>query len=159
MAKIERKLMGHFLANGEGKYSRLGKDLEELDVSLNPEVNTTLNILGESNTLNSGYAPEADVTPYYAYEDDPLFEWLQAGIDSRNTDMTSTAVEVHLWKPVGASSTTFEAYKEDCLVVPQTYGGDTSAYRIEFNVYYTGNRVAGTFDLTTKTFTAGGSGD
>ena len=157
MEKIERKLMAHFLADGEGSYSRLGKDLEELDVSLNPEVNTTLNILGESNTLNSGYAPEADVSPYYAYKDDPLFEWLQEGIDTRNTDMTSTAVEVHLWASSGTGSTTFEAYKEDCLVVPQSYGGDTSAYRIEFNVYYTGNRVAGTFDITTKKFTAGGN--
>ena len=155
MGKIERKLMGHFLADGAGTYSRLGKDLEELDVSLNPEVNTTLNILGESNTLNSGFAPEADVTPYYAYQDDPLFEWLQEGIDTRNTNMTSTAVEVHLWAPTEASSTIFEAYKEDCLVVPQTYGGDTSAYRIEFNVYYTGNRVKGTFDISTKKFTVG----
>ena len=45
-------------------------------------------------------------------------------------------------------------YREDVWVVPESVGGDTSGVQIPFTVYNAGNRVKGTFDLTTKTFTA-----
>ena len=46
------------------------------------------------------------------------------------------------------------AYKEDGIIEVVSYGGDTTGYQIPFNVHSTGNRVKGTFDLATKTFTA-----
>ena len=52
--RIDRKYMAHFidagsLCKGETpKYERLGKDLEEYNVELNPDTETSKNINGES---------------------------------------------------------------------------------------------------------------
>lgn len=45
------------------------------------------------------------------------------------------------------------AYREKVWVVPNTIGGDTSGVQIPFAIYNAGERVKGTFDLATKTFT------
>ena len=41
-----------------------------------------------------------------------------------------------------------------CGSFPNLSAVDTSGVQIPFTVYNAGNRVKGTFDLTTKTFTA-----
>lgn len=162
---IERKLMAHYIDSGFGDkgsndsytpaYVRLGKDLEEYNIELNPDTETSKNILGESTFKHKGYEASSDADPYYAEKDDPLFEKLQAIVDERKTGdaCKTTAVEVHLWDE-GTPTGSYTAYREDCYVVPTSYGGDTSGYQIPFTVYYTGNRVKGTFALATKTFTA-----
>ena len=45
------------------------------------------------------------------------------------------------------------AYREKVWVVPNTIGGDTSGVQIPFSVYNAGERVKGTWDVATKTFT------
>ena len=84
---IERKLMAHYIDAGFGgdgggsytpSYVRLGKDLEEFNVELNPDTETSKNILGESTYKHKGYEVSADADPYYAEKGDALFEKLQA---------------------------------------------------------------------------------
>ena len=81
-------------------------------------------------------------------------EVLQQIVDERLKDdnLKTSAVEVHLWKEATAGK--YEAYKQDCHVVPTSYGGDTSGYQIPFTVNYTGERVKGKFDISSGTFTA-----
>ena len=55
---------------------------------------------------------------------------------------------------VAATAGKYEAYKQDCHVVPTSYGGDTSGYQILFTVKYVGERVKGKFDITSGSFTA-----
>lgn len=160
---IERKFMAHYIDAGFGgtgtgtytpSYVRLGKDLEEFNVEMNPDTETSKNILGESTFKHKGYEVSADADPYYAEKGDALFEKLQEIVDNRATGdaCKTTAVEVHLWET--ATSGAYPAYREDCYVVPTSYGGDTSGYQIPFTVYYTGNRTKGTFNPETKAFTA-----
>ena len=54
-----------------------------------------------------------------------------------------------------ASGNQIWAYREDCWVIPNAVGGDTSGVQIPFNVYNAGNRVPGYFNMTAnpKTFT------
>ena len=150
MPKIERKYLAHFLdakfgvkTQGEEtyapNYTRLGKDLEEYNEELNPDVEVNKNILGEQNVV-------------YAYSGDPLFERLAKIANERLTgdDCMTTKVDVLL----NSDGTVAWAYREDVWVVPESVGGDTSGVQIPFTVYNAGNRVKGTFDLTTKTFTA-----
>jgi hypothetical protein len=158
MAKIERKMMGHYIdgsMTAPPAYFRLGKDLEEFNVEMNPEFDSTKNILGESSTQMKGYDPQSSVSPYYADSGDGIFEKLQNIIDTRATgDATDTTViEVHLWEETTVGSGTYVAYIEDATIVINTYGGDTAGYQIEFDVKYNGNRKKGTFALATKTFT------
>lgn len=163
MAKIERKYLAHFLDASFGgnaaNYVRLGKDLEEYNEELNPDVEIQKNILGEQNVVHSGYEVQSDVDPFYAYSGDPLFEQLQKIANERATgdDCLTTKVDVLL----NADGTVEWAYREDVRVIPNSVGGDTSGVQIPFTVYNAGNRVKGTWNVSTKTFTpetAGGEG-
>lgn len=158
--KIDRKYMAHFLDAGSlcggssANYERLGTDLEEYNIELNPDTETSKNILGESTFKHNGYEVSSDADPFYADTTSALFEKLQQIVDERLKDdnLKTSAVEVHLWKE--ATSGKYEAYKQDCYVVPTSYGGDTSGYQIPFTVNYVGDRVKGTFDIKSRTFTA-----
>lgn len=155
MAKIERKYLAHFIDASFGgeasNFVRLGKDLEEFIEELNPDVEVKKNILGEQNVVHNGYEVQSEVDPFYAYTGDPLFEQLSKIANERLTgdDCKTTKVDV-LLKEDGPVEW---AYREDVYVVPNSVGGDTSGVQIPFTVYNAGNRVAGTWDTKTKTFT------
>lgn len=158
--KIDRKYMAHYIDAGSlcggptSKYERLGKDLEEYNVELNPDTETSKNILGESTFKHNGYEVSSDADPFYADTTSDLFTALQKIVDGRLKDdnLKTKAVEVHLWTE--ATSGEYEAYQQDCYVVPTSYGGDTSGYQIPFTVNYTGERVKGKFNISSGTFTA-----
>lgn len=155
--KIDRRYMAHLLDASFGgsapNWIRLGKNLEEYNVELNPDTETSKNILGESTFKHNGYEVSSSADPYYAEVGDPLFEHLQEIVDTRAKDDTckTDSLEVHLWD--GDETSGFIAWKQACYVVPTSYGGDASGYQIPFTVYYTGERVKGTYVPKTKTFT------
>lgn len=156
--KIARKYMAHMLDASFGgttaNWVRLGKDLEEYNVELNPDTETSKNILGETSFRHNGYEVSSEADPYYAEVGDPLFEQLQKIVDERANDDTckTKALEVHLWD--GDETKGFAAWQQECYVVPNSYGGDTSGYQIPFTVHYTGERVKGIYVPSSKTFTA-----
>lgn len=155
--KTERKLMAH-LINGTPNtesptWERIGADLEELNIEMNAEVETTANILGETSVKLAGYQPQASIEPYYADPDTALSKLVQGIVDGRKMldEAKTDVLEVHLWE--GDSSTGFTAYKESAIIEIVSYGGDTTGYQIPFNLHYLGDRVKGTYNMTTKTFT------
>ena len=155
--KIERRYMAHYLNagfGGEENYCRLGADLEEYSPELTANVEKKSNILGQTSVTIDGYQKQGEVSPYYAEAGDPLFEKLQAIIDGDLTldDLKTDIVEVKLWDE--ASANAYPAIKEECYIEIVSYGGDTTGYQIPFNVHYTGVKTKGTFNISTKTFTA-----
>ena len=158
--KIERKYMAHYLNavfagdTGTAAYVRLGKDLEEYSPELSANVEKKSNIMGETSVTIDSYQKQGEVAPYYAEKDDPLFTKLQAIIDGDLVldDLKTDIVEVKLWET--ESSGAYPAVKEECYVEVSSYGGDTTGYQIPFNVHYTGVKTTGTFNVSTKTFTA-----
>lgn len=156
--KIERKYLAHFIDASFGtgsatpNYIRLGADLEEYNLELNPDIEVSKNILGDSTIKHNGYEPQSSVDTFYAVTGDALFETLSAIANERKTgdDCKTTVVDVLL----AESGTVTWAYREDAMVVPTSMGGDTSGVQVPFSVYYCGNRTKGTFDLTKRTFTA-----
>lgn len=163
MAKIERKLLAHFLnatpTKDNASYYRLGKDLEEYNVELSAESETKKNILGEVSTVISSYEATGSVEPYYADKDDEIYTFLQDIIDNRKVldDVKTDTVEVHLWEPVkneiSEDSNVFVACKETAVIEVTSYGGDTTGYQIPFTIHYQGDRIKGKFDISAKTFT------
>ena len=158
--RVARKYMAHYIdsafatSGGTPSYYRIGKELEEYTVDMNPDTEVVKNILGDSTFRHNGYEPSADSDPYYANTEDPLFPKLQSFIDELVTDdrMKTTAIEVHLWDE-GLTSGSYVAYKQECYVVPTSYGGDTSGYQIPFSVNYVGSKTKGKFEVSTNTFT------
>lgn len=156
MPKIERKYMAHYIdaaISGAANYVRLGKDLEEFKVNLKPAVEKKKNIMGDVSGGVSSYEPEGAVDTYYAETGTQLFTKLQDIIDNRKLldDCSTKAVEVHLWDEVSAGA--YVAYREDAFIEVSEYGGNNTGYQIPFNIHYLGNRVKGTFNVATKTFT------
>ena len=157
MAKIERKYMAHFInaaKDGEAAYERLGQDLEEFSPEMSAQVETKKNILGESSILISGYEKTAAVEPFYAQKGSALFERLQAIIDGDLTldDLKADVVDVKLWDETEAGA--YPAVKEAVYIEVTGYGGDTTGYQIPFTIHFTGNKVSGSFDVSSKIFTA-----
>lgn len=158
MAKIERKYLAHFIntaePGGEAAYERLGKDLEEFSPELAAQVDTKKNILGETSVLISGYEKTASVEPFYAEEGSALFDRLQNIVDNGLLldDLKTDVVEVKLWET--AAGSTYSATREEAYIEVTSYGGDTTGYRFAFTLHFTGNKVKGTFDVTSRTFTA-----
>ena len=157
--KIERKYLAHYLNAAapdaeQAAYERLGKDLEEFSPEMAAQVDTKKNILGETSVLISSYEKTASVEPYYAETGTALFTRLQAIIDEQQVldQLKADVVEVKLWE--GDEKTgEYPASKEDVYIEVTSYGGDTTGYQIPFTLHYTGNKVSGTFNVTTKTFT------
>lgn len=159
---IERKYLAHYLDAAFGgssvNYVRLGKDLEEYNEELNPDVTIGKNIIGEQSVKHSGYEVQGEVDPFYFEDyDDALSERIMEIANTRATGnrCKTTMVDV-LYKPGAteeASPTVVWAYREDVYVVPNSKGGDTSGIQLPFTVYYAGNRTKGTFNPTTNTFT------
>jgi sugar-specific transcriptional regulator TrmB len=157
LAKIDRKYLAHFInvnKSGEAVYERLGQDLEEFSPELSAQVETKKNILGESSILISGYEKTASVEPYYAEKGSALFNRLQEIIDNDLTldELKADIVDVKLWDE--DSSGAYPAVKETVFIEVTSYGGDTTGYQIPFTLHYTGEKVKGTFNVSTKTFTA-----
>lgn len=159
MPKVERKYLAHYIDAGFGgtvNYVRLGKDLEEYNEELNPDVEIKKNIIGEQTVNHNGYEVQSEVDPFYADFDDPLFEQLSTIANERLTgdDCVTTKVDVL----VDESGNVEWAYREKVYVVPNSVGGDTSGVQIPFSVYNAGERVSGTWNTSTKTFTVASSG-
>ena len=160
---IERKYLAHYLDasfNGtSATYVRIGKDLEEYNEELNPDVEVQKNILGEQTVKHCGYEVQADADPFY-YEDydDALSNKLMDIANTRATgDKCKTTMVDVLLKPGetdAAAPTVVWAYREDVYVIPNSVGGDTSGVQIPFTIYKAGNRVKGTWDVSKKSFTA-----
>lgn len=158
--KVARKYMAHYidssfaLTPASAVWNRIGKHLEEFNVELNPDTETFTNIIGETSFNHNGYDVSSDVDPFYAEVGDPLFDKLQKFVDDRETGdgLKTLALEAHTWEDTSEGAVT--AYVQECYVVPQSYGGDTSGYQIPYSINYVGSRTKGTFNPKTKVFTA-----
>ena len=111
------------------KYERLGKDLEEYNIELNPDTETSKNILGETTFKHNGYEASSEADPFYAETDSDLFKALQKIVDERLKDdnLKTKAVEVHLWTEEASGA--YEAYQQECyvcLLYTSTFCGNPS---------------------------------
>jgi hypothetical protein len=160
--KAERKYLAHYLDGAfdmtyaATNYVRLGRDLEEFTVELNPDVERKKNILGESSVAHNGYEVSTDAAPFYYDYDDELSQKIMDIALSRSTaDACKTSYVEVVLKPGedGTAPEIVSAWREDVLIIPTSYGGDTSGVQVPFTINYAGNRVKGTFDLASKKFT------
>jgi hypothetical protein len=141
-------------------YQKLGQDLEALDVELNPQVETTRNIWGENSVVFSGYEPSTAVETFFHDATKQLEEKIiELAMGRMSGDACKTSYVEALFKEGETPNDPpvfVRAYREDILIVPTTYGGDTAGVQTPFEIRFCGNRVAGNFDPETKTFTAAG---
>ena len=159
--QIVRKWMVHLLdanfGNGNPAWYRFGRDLQEYNVEMNPDTEMRKNINGSNTFIHNGYEQSGENDTFYAHINDPLFGKLQEIVDYQQTGdaCKTSSLEVHTWEETGDGTNIFKAAKQDCYVVPTSYGGDTGGYQIPYQVHYVGDKTMGTYNALTKTFTPG----
>lgn len=127
----------------------IGKDVADLSVSLNPSTTTTKNILDETNVSDEGYEPSFDVDTYYADPSDGAFyEKIKDIALNRLTgdDCKTRILEVIVDK----TSAPYDAWIEDVIIKPQSYGGATGGVRYPYNIAFCGNRRKVSVTITDK---------
>jgi len=165
---VERKFLAHFLSttfdvkSNQQTYVRIGSYLENYQEDLGPQVDVRHNILGEQFAVHNGYQVQSAAEPFYIDttadgRDKALSDKLMEIANNRLTgDQCKTYRVDALFEPKtevvnGENVTTITsiwAYREECLVVPQSIGGDTSGVQIPFQVLNVGNRKEGTMTWT-----------
>lgn len=151
--KLEREALMHYLdsifdiSETSPNWFLIGKDIEEMNVELNPDTETVKNILGQTTVKDNGYEPSMSADPYYANPDDAIYENIRNIAmnrlkgDSCKTRLLEVLIE-------DTSATSHKAWMEEVVVKPQSYGGDTAGVSIPFDVLFNGNRQEGTVTIT-----------
>lgn len=153
MANLERKFLGHYIDDTFGgstaNYFRIGKDLEEFNEELNPDVETTKNILGQTSVKHNGYEVSESVEPYYYSTGEDLSEKVENIANARLTgEDTETTMIDALFTVSDGVVTVISAWLETVSVIPDSIGGDTSGVQIPFTLYHHGDRKEVTNDVT-----------
>ena len=127
----------------------VGKDIEDMSVDLGADTEVVKNILDETSVRHNGYEPTIDADPFYADPDDALYTPLKNIAMNRlkGDDCKTKYLEVIV---EDTEDTSHSAWQEDCYLIPQSVGGDTSGFQIPFQILPAGNRKAGTATLTNK---------
>lgn len=154
--KLERKALLHYIDASFGSDSPewflIGKDIEDMSVDLNPDTETVKNILGETSVKDNGYEPSMSADPYYANPEDSIYDKIKEIAMQR---LKGDACRTKILEVIIDGESPYEAYIEDVIVKPQSYGGGTEGVNIPFDVLFDGNRKKGTVEIADKvpTFT------
>lgn len=147
MAKLKRSAMLTYLDATPSKETPewfiIGKHVEDMSIELNPDTSPIKNILDETSVNDNGYEPSASVDTYYADpEDGAFYEWIKNIAMNRLTgdDCKTQILEVLVDKTEGS----YDAWREDVIVKPQSYGGAQGGISIPYNITFCGNRTKGT---------------
>lgn len=138
------------------KWFLIGKDVEDLAVNLNPTTTVKKNILDETTVDDEGYEPDFDVDTYYADPSDGA--WYEKIKDIAMNRLTGDDCKTKVLEVlVDRTQAPFDAWVEDAIIKPQSYGGAQGGVRIPYKVAFCGNRKKGTVTLAGKvpSFTPG----
>ena len=142
-----------------GGWEALGKDNDDLSKELNPDTETTKNVLGESTFEHKGYEPEVSVEPYYMDPGRLLYAHLKDVAERElygETDLLGYFAEGFFESADEEAKTmTGYCYVRRAWIVPQSVGGDTAGFAIPFNVNPIGTPVKKqiVYDMVTNTAT------
>ncbi len=132
----------------------VGKDVEDMAVELNPDTQTVKNILDETIIRDNGYEPSISVDTYYANPSDGDFYTKVKDIAMNRLTGEACCTKV-LEVLVDKTTGPYDAWQEDAVIKPQSYGGSQGGISIPYNVHFNGNRKEGAATLVDKvpTFT------
>lgn len=155
--KLRRSALIHYVDENftpdadasSAKWFIIGKDVEDLAVNLNPQTTTKKNILDETSVDDEGYEPDFDVDTYYADPSDGAF--YEKIKDIAMNRLTGDACKTRVLEVlVDKTQAPFDAWVEDAIIKPQSYGGAQGGVRIPYKVAFCGNRKKGTVTLNEK---------
>lgn len=157
MAEMREKLM-HFLNIGTAdspKYVLLGDGITSLTEEFNPESDTKQYINQTNGTTSiKSYTPSISIEKEYI-QDDELQKWMNEKIKLLPTGSAAQADYVRINILEAAVDGAYPAVKRKCSFQFDSIGGEAGAELMSsMTLGGIGDGIQGTFDVTTKTFTA-----
>ena len=159
MAKLQRNMFMQFCSFDGTAWEVLGVDNDDLSKELNPDTETSKNVLGETTFKHNGYEPEVSIDPYYADSASALYEDLSSiALEEKYDDTSIKGYYVEgIMTTVDdtAGTITGTGKKRAAYIVPQSIGGDTAGVGIPFNVNPVGpmTDVSVTYTIATRAVT------
>lgn len=144
-----------------GAWEAIGKDNDDLSKELNPDTETSKNVLGESTFRHSGYEPSVSVDPYYIDPSRKLYKRiLKNAIEERYGESELKGFFAEAFFTVANKerrTMSGYAYVREAWFVPQSTGGDTTAYAIPIEIHPVGptKKYAITYMMDTNEATLG----
>lgn len=153
----EFKLFADVGTTSTPEWELLGKKVEDMSLAMNPNVTTVTDVTGDTTTALDKYEVQTDVSPMRAKKDSKFFSILYDIVKEEKTlsDVERTFLCVNIFDATeGEDSTAYAAWTQKAVVAVQNYGGNTEGLDIPFNLHWFGEKTYGTFNPSTKTFTA-----
>lgn len=121
-----------------GGWEALGKDNDDLSKELNPDTETSKNVLGETSFKHSGYEPEISLDPYYIDPSRKMYDHLrEVALEERygEADLMGYFAEAYFQTANRKTQKmTGYCYVRQAWYVPQSTGGDTAGYAIPVTI-------------------------
>lgn len=139
-----------------GGWDALGKDNDDLSKELNPDTESSKNVLGEATFQHSGYEPEVNLDPYYADPSRKLYAHLmECALEEKSaeSDLLGYFAEAYFTDANSERKVmTGYCFVRRAWIVPQSTGGDTAGLGIPFTVHPIGGmtKKAISYDMTTN---------
>ena len=154
MAKLKRSAHLLYVDASMGgttaQWFLVGKDIEELTVDLGADTETLKNILDETSVQLNGFEPNIEASPYMANPTDSIYEPLLACAMDRVMDDAHCKTKFLEVIVEDTTATSHDCWVQDCYLVPQSVGGDTSGFQIPFNIIPDGPRTKTTCTLANR---------
>lgn len=157
-AQVKRSQFATFMnttPSATATYALIGDGITSAEISYNPETEEYTFIHQDSGTTNlKSYKPAMPVEAI-ATAGDPVFDFVdglrqaRAILDGAKTDI------VNVWLYETDTSGAYPAEKQDVIISIDSFGGEGGdTAKINYTLNYAGDPVAGTFNPTTKAWTA-----
>lgn len=146
-----------YLKIGNSTFERLGEGVNSFTPSNNPTVSTKhyINMKSPHNSITA-IAKQYSMSADYV-KGDPCLDYIESIEDKIGSDCVTELIDVDMSSPISdGGGTKYKARKANITIsVTQPYsieGGNNQ--NIEATFYVNGDLVDGSFDTSTKTFTA-----
>ena len=156
--KIKRSQIQSFLnttPSTTATYSLIGDGVTTGKINYNPKTTEETYIHQDSATITvDSYAPVMPVEAT-AKNGDPVFEYIDGLRRSRAVLAAAESDSVNVWMYKTGGPTAYPAEKQPVSIQLDDFGGDGGvAAKINFTLNFIGDPVLGTFNASTKAFTA-----
>lgn len=161
---MKRHLLRHFVdiamdtTYAASDFHLFGEGIESMSEEFNAESDTTQWINQESGTTDlKGYTPTLEIERQNVDQDDEeLTAWIDRIIDELPTGKNAYTSYVRV--RIKGSGPSYPAILQPCVVQAGSTGGDAGGNVTDsITLGGRGDRIAGTFNVSTGKFTAGGA--
>ena len=128
-----------------GGWEALGKDNDDLSKELNPDTESSKNVLGETTFRHSGYEPEVGIDPYYIDPARKMYARIRQNAIEENygeNDLLGYFAEAY-FETANKETRTMTGYcfVREAWFVPESVGGDTTAFAVPVSIHPVGPKT------------------